>query len=273
LNLGAYFERIGYTEPAVASVACLRALHRLHPMAIPFENLNTLARLPVPLDVESLATKMITSARGGYCFEQNRLFAAALEQIGFTVTPLAGRVLWGQTQAYANPRTHMVLLVECEGAAFISDVGFGGCTPTAPIELIVGREQDTPHETFRLADDGGNFELQVCLAGQWRPMYRFDLQRQQPVDYEMANHYVATHPNSHFRSVLTAARAFEGGRHALRNNVLTTYSVTGSAVERRVENAAELKRVLEEIFGIRMPLSAEFDSALERLSAPTVQAK
>jgi N-hydroxyarylamine O-acetyltransferase len=39
-----------------------------------------------------VSTKLIEARRGGYCFEQNALFAAVLEAIGFRVTRLAARV-------------------------------------------------------------------------------------------------------------------------------------------------------------------------------------
>jgi N-hydroxyarylamine O-acetyltransferase len=107
----------------------------------------------------------------------------------------------------------------------------------------------------------------VLLGVDWRPMYRFDLQRQQAIDYEMANHYVTTHANSLFRSVLMAGRAFEGGRHALRNNVLTTYAAGSEAVERRFADASALRESLTETFGLRVPESPELDAAFERLTA------
>jgi N-hydroxyarylamine O-acetyltransferase len=46
---------------------------------------------PIRLDLGSLQAKLVFGRRGGYCFEQNRLFAAALEALGFAVTPLAAR--------------------------------------------------------------------------------------------------------------------------------------------------------------------------------------
>jgi N-hydroxyarylamine O-acetyltransferase len=265
LDLDAYLARIGCEEELGPNAASLRTLHRLHPMAIPFENLNSLAGLPVLLDVEALCEKMVGAGRGGYCFEQNRLFAAVLEQVGFDVIPLSARVLWGQAQPYANPRTHMALLVECEDTAFLCDVGFGGCTPTAPIELVAGVVQQSPHERLRLLRADEEFELQVMLAEAWRPMYRFDLQRQQYVDYEMGNHYVTTHPNSPFHSVLMAGRPYEGGRYALRNNVLTTYPAGGHPVEQVLNDVAAVRATLSDAFGIRIPARAEVEQALERL--------
>ena len=71
----------------------LRALHALHPAAIPFENFDPLLGRPVLLDLAALQDKLVRRKRGGYCFEHNTLFRAALEGLGFTVTSLASRVL------------------------------------------------------------------------------------------------------------------------------------------------------------------------------------
>ena len=71
IDLDAYFRRIGYDGPRDASLETLRELHRLHPQAIPFENLDPLLGRPVNLDPASLQAKLVEGGRGGYCFEQN----------------------------------------------------------------------------------------------------------------------------------------------------------------------------------------------------------
>ena len=74
LDLDAYFERIGYRGERTATLPTLQEIHRLHPAAIPFENLNPLLGLPVRLDLASIEAKLVHSRRGGYCFEHNLLW-------------------------------------------------------------------------------------------------------------------------------------------------------------------------------------------------------
>src|SRR5687767_10168065 len=122
-DLAAYLERIGYAgtpHPDRTTLAPLQLAHATH---IPFENLDILLQRPVRLDIESLQAKLVEERRGGYCFEHNLLFAAALEAAGFSVTPLAGRVRYRTRRTL--PRTHMLLLVSVGGADWIADVGFG----------------------------------------------------------------------------------------------------------------------------------------------------
>ncbi len=271
MKLDAYFERIEYGGPAAKTEQVLRMLHRLHPMAIPFENLNAFLGLPVPLDDASLEAKLVHRRRGGYCFEQNRLFAAALEAIGFDVTPLAARVNWGLTGEWVNPRTHMVLLVAVESKRFICDVGFGGLTPTAPIEYRFDVVQQTPHEPYKLVKQdapdiyGPASELQVLVGADWLPMYEFDLQPQLPSDYKMANHYVTTHPDSHFRERIVVGKAGELNRIALRDNVLTRFEPDGTKTDEELMNAADIQQVLFTHFGIEVPANREFDLAAKKL--------
>src|SRR5215468_10325509 len=78
-DIEAYFNRIGYSGGRSATLETLGSLHLHHALAIPFENLNPLLGLPVPLDIESLQRKIIRNRRGGYCYEQNFLFRHALQ--------------------------------------------------------------------------------------------------------------------------------------------------------------------------------------------------
>lgn len=271
-ELAAYLERIGFGATPRPDLETLRALHRLHPAAIPFENLSTLIGDPVPLDLASLQRKLVAEGRGGYCFEQNRLFAAVLAELGFRVTALAARVVWNRVEAPLGPRTHMVLLVEPAEAAeatdrarYLCDVGFGGLTLTGPLRLETGLEQETPHETFRLVQVGEEYLLEANVRGQWRALYRFDLQAHLPVDFEVLNHFVATHESSPFRTALMAARRTPEGGYALRDNELSIYAA-GTKEQTALGTAEEIERALTEIFGIRLPATPALRNALKRIS-------
>jgi N-hydroxyarylamine O-acetyltransferase len=89
-----YLTRIGYRGPATINLETLKALQTSHLAAIPFEGIDPLLRRPVKLDLASVQAKLVDSPRGGYCFEHNLLFRAALGAIGFQVTGLAGRPRW-----------------------------------------------------------------------------------------------------------------------------------------------------------------------------------
>ena len=245
----------------------MRALHRLHPQAIAFENLSTLRGEPVALDIEALHDKLVRQRRGGYCFEQNTLFAHVLEEIGFTVVPLAARVVWNRERGYVNPRTHMALLVGAGGSEYLCDVGFGGATLTAPLIFEPGIEQQTPHEIFIINKLEDIFRVDVKFSEGWRPAFEFDLQPQLAVDYAAMNHYVQTWPDSPFRRVLMAGRPDATGRWALGGNELSRYEGGRLVERRRITSASDLKSLLTNEFRITLAPDPGLDSALERVVA------
>ena len=265
MDLDAYFARVGFNGARAPTLDALRDLHLAHAQAIAFENLNPLLGWRVALDLPSVEAKLVRSGRGGYCFEQNALLAAALRELGFKVTGLAARVLWNAPEDAVRPRSHMLLKIDLGGESHIADVGFGGLTLTAPLRLVTDLEQSTPHERFRLVKVDEDLKLQALIGEAWKTLYRFDLQPAFDVDYEVANHYMSTYPTSHFRSMLIAARPVPGGRYALSNNQLTTHHLGGPSERRVLTKVQEVRQVLESMFGLTLPAAAELDPALGRV--------
>ena len=264
LDLDSYLKRIDYSGPREPTLATLRALHALHPRAIPFENLDTLCGVAVHLDLDSLQRKLVHDHRGGYCFEQNTLFREALEALGFEVTALAARVVWDRP---AGARTHMLLLVQLgPDDLYLADVGFGGLTLTAPLKFPeLDTSQVTPHEVFCVGGGNGYFEIAASIREKWRPLYRFSLEPQLPVDIELLNHYVVSHIDSPMKGRLVAARVAADRRLGLSNGVLREHRVDGTSEERSIGTVAELREVLRTTFGIEAPAGAASDAALARV--------
>jgi N-hydroxyarylamine O-acetyltransferase len=275
IDLPAYFERIGYQGEAspAPTLDTLRALHLLHPQAIPFENLDVLLGRPVRIDLASVQRKLVTEARGGYCYEHNLLFRSVLEALGFRVRSFAGRVLWGRDPSSGMPpRTHMCLIVELGDTRYLTDVGFGGMTLSAPLVLQSNLEQITPHGAFRLEDADAEstglpaFTLQALIDGHWTSVYRFDLDPQYPADYEMSNHFVSTYPESVFVHNLLAARLAPGKRYGLFNRSFSIHDEREGTHKHDIASVPELRHLLADTFGIRLPeTSAEVDAALARI--------
>jgi N-hydroxyarylamine O-acetyltransferase len=254
LNLDNYFRRIGYTGPRAPTLDVLRAIHQLHPRAIPFENLNPLTRRAVKLDLESVERKLVDDHRGGYCFEQNTLLANVLKELGFSVTPLLGRVLWGREPDAVPPRTHMVLRIDIDNEAWIADVGFGSVTLTSPLRLTPGLAQPTQLGIFRLADASHNaLYLEVQSHDEtWSRVYRFDLHPVEWIDYETSNWYTSTSPDAIFASNLIVCRVLPEARLTLLNDQLNERAPDGSIIgEQRLASAEELAACLRDRFGLK----------------------
>ncbi len=268
IDLNAYLRRIGYGGPVEADIATLRALATAHVAAIPFENLDPLLRVPVSLERDAVERKLVHEGRGGYCFEQNRLFLDVLKAIGFEVSGLIARVLWMLPEDAETAQTHMLLRIELDGADWLADVGFGSMALSGALRLQPDTQQPTGNEPFRLLNRGGDWRMQSLVRGEWKSLYRFDLQPRRDIDYVVANHYTSTYPGSHFLHGLIAARTLADRRIGLRNREFVVHPMGGESVRRTLHGAAEIKQVLREQFGIRLPVHADLDRRLEALPAP-----
>jgi N-hydroxyarylamine O-acetyltransferase len=269
IDIDAYCARIGYDGPRTPTHDVLCSLHALHPVAIAFENLDPLLKRPVRLDAASLERKLVHEGRGGYCFEQNLLFSHVLQALGFHVRGLSARVLWNIPPGKIMPRVHMLLHVTLDATPYVADVGFGGMTLTAPLRLESGPEQATLHEPFRLLAAGEGFELQAKVRGAWKPVYHFDLREQTLADYEVANWYHSTSPDSHFNTMLIVARPGRDCRYALRNNELAVHHLHGTSERRVLGSTAEIRDTLTQIFNLTLPDDPKLDVVLGRF-APAV---
>jgi N-hydroxyarylamine O-acetyltransferase len=156
MDLEAYLDRIGHAGPVRPDLATLRALHRAHLLAIPYENLDVQLGRPLTTEPAAAYDKIVNRRRGGWCYEMNGLFAWALDQVGFKVTRMAGGAM-RELRGDAAVGNHLVLLVELDGERWIADVGFGDGMPD-PFPLAVGP----------LAAEGFAFRLETIEDGWWR---------------------------------------------------------------------------------------------------------
>ena len=267
-NRASYLQRLGFDAPPAPTLETLRQLQLRHTGAFPFENLTTLSGEPVLIDLPSIEQKVLHERRGGYCYELNNLYLALLQELGFDARGISGRVVMGQPESAWTARTHRLSLVTLDGVRYISDVGFGGMVPTAPLLLDTEDEQLTPHESYRIEQHVDGYTLRAQVAGEWRAMYIFDLQRQEDIDYTVGNWYVSTHPESSFAKQLMVARTGEGWRRTLNNGSFAIHRLGHDSERRQVTDVQALLSLLEGEFGIRVPEHETLVRTLERLIAP-----
>ncbi|MEV6680226.1 arylamine N-acetyltransferase [Streptomyces erythrochromogenes] len=258
LDLDAYLERIGLRENSGAvgelrpDLTTLYAVHRAHTAAITFESLDVLLGRPVALDVKSIEDKLVHGRRGGYCYEQNSLLAAALERIGFEV---AGRGARNRTRGDSlSAVTHAVLVVTVDGEEWLCDAGFGHQGPREPVPLACpGVEVEQGKWTYRVREEADGVLALCLLRGEiWRDLYAFSPQRYHPVDYVVLNHYSSGHPRSSFVGRVVVQRPGDDVRRALVGRELTTLYPDGTT-ERRLVGPEELLGILDQEFGVRLP--------------------
>ncbi|MFG2139068.1 arylamine N-acetyltransferase [Streptomyces sp. NPDC048650] len=251
LDLDAYLARIGYQGGREPTLDALRLLHARHSASIGFENVDVVLGRSIHLDLESLQTKMIDRHRGGYCYEQNLLYAAALDRFGFRVRGLGARIRMGDDRL--RPVTHALLEVELGGENFLTDVGFGGSALPAPLPLRDGIEVRQGGWDFALSyeTDAEVWALRTRTEDGWTDLYAFGPERRFPVDYAVFHHYISTHPRSPFIRRLVVQRPLPELRSALIGRELTRTRPDFSREVRRIA-PEETPELLETEFGITL---------------------
>ena len=254
MNLKRYLERIEWKGEFRPDLDTLRKLHLHHATKIPFENLDIQLGKKISLHLEDLQKKMVEDRRGGYCFEQNTLFQAALQAVGFDVIACEARVRMGRS--IVTPRTHMMLIVTVNGSRFLADVGFGGDGLLFPVPM-----DGEPHVQFlwkyRLVAEEESLLLQTRRQQSWIDLYSFLPSRREMVDFQVANWFTSTHPDSKFVQTLTVQLPTPEARHIVRNK---TYVMDrgNSQESHEITSKEELLHLLTTTFGLHFPVDTSF---------------
>jgi len=244
-----YLERIAYSGPREPTWETLRGLHRAHQYAVPFENLDIPLGRRITLDEDALFAKLVTHRRGGFCYEQNGLFAAALRALGYDVTLLEARVSKGDG-TFGIPFDHLALMVRLDGR-WLADVGYGDSF-LEPLRLDDPGEQTQPEGVFRVTHDGTRGIYARQSDGAWREEYEFYFAPRQIADFAEACHYHQTSPLTSFTHRRVCSRATPEGRITISDRKLIT-TRNGQRTERDLPDEAAFRAALRAHFGIDLP--------------------
>jgi N-hydroxyarylamine O-acetyltransferase len=255
LDLNAYFERIQWHGAIKPTLETLAGLLWAHTGRIPFENLDVLLRRPVRLDLDSVQGKLVKAQRGGYCFEHATLFAAVLDAIGFQPVRHAARVVLFAPPTEV-PRSHMFLTVPVDGATFVADPGFGPFASRVPVPLVDGEIPRGDRETHWMTREEDSWALHLQRDGQPVTGWVSTLTQENMVDFEVANHYVATHPDSPFVNWMMLSAVTPEGRVNVMNRDATVLRGT-EARSVQLPDRAALRSLLAEHFGFDLPEAEE----------------
>lgn len=242
-NLTNYLSRIGYEGEVHVDVATLTQLVQKQLRSIPFENTEVQSGRIPSLIPEDIYTKIITNRRGGYCYEINGIFAMALTAIGFESYFAGARPMFYPMR---RPKTHMVIIVRCEGRDYLCDTGFGGYALRAPIMIKEGGViQDGDRFGLELID--GEYVLSSLVQDEWQRQYGFALQPQEWIEFSLSNYFNATHPDTIFTQKKLAIMQTPNGRKILVDNELKLIE------EGKLEKLeVEYESALKEHFGLEV---------------------
>jgi N-hydroxyarylamine O-acetyltransferase len=243
-RLGAYLVRVGYDGPLAPDVETLRALHRAHLTAIPYENLDIHLGRTLTLDRQASFAKLVDDRRGGWCFEMNGTFGWVLESIGFDVRYVAGAVRRVDRGASALD-SHLVLIVTLD-RPYIVDVGFGDGF-FEPLPLEPGRYRQRSLE-FGVSREGEWWRVHNHEHGG-ADSYDFTLEPRSVESFARKCHELQTAADSSFVRATVCGRYDRHGLVVLRGAVLREVR-DGVLAMRVITDANDYGRVLAERFDL-----------------------
>ncbi len=217
MNTKAYLNRIGLNENDIElSYEFLSLLQYAHVTSVPYENLDIIDGIPLSLEVDDIFDKVVTSGRGGYCFELNSLFSALLCELGFHTRSFFARFLRGESTLPI--RRHRLIGAECEGKLYICDVGMGQGAPRHPLLLCEGVVQEQFGESYKFErDDLHGWILYDLHEGEWRKFCSFTEELQTDADFVPTSFYCEKHPASPFNKTAMVAIKTPDGRKAIND--------------------------------------------------------
>lgn len=252
--LDLYFQRIGYTGSHGANLQTVHDLHLLHLQHIPYENIDVFCHQGVKLDAESLTQKVLLRRRGGYCFQQNGLFALALAALGFKFHSNIARV--HRNRPEPGGRTHQINLVDIDGKTWVCDVGLGGSGFRQPLMLKADVEVEQLGEIYRLHENdvhGYYVQKKISQAHEWEPLYTFKVEATLPIDLEMANFYTSNSDDHIFRGGITGTRLTDRGRVTLKDHMFKIFDLTKGTLQTKVvTDFADYMEHLREHLGVEL---------------------
>lgn len=252
MDIDAYLGRIGLTDRPPPTLEGLKALHRAHLAAIPYENFDVQLGRPVTIAVPAIYDKIVGRRRGGWCYEMNGLFGWALGELGFKVTRATGAVMRAAA-GDAVIGNHLVLRVDLPEGVHLADVGFG----------------DGPNEPFAVREgtfDSNGFPYAVVRTGDgwWRLVnhpaggaasFDFDPHPADETRLAAKCDELQTAEASVFVQNAVAFRQTPGAIDVLRGRVALRIRPDGIG-KRLIENADDLVATLKDVFALDLPEAA-----------------
>ncbi len=247
----AYLTRIGYDGARAPTIKTLRALHRAHLTAVPFENLDIHLGRPIVLDPDAFFRKIVGERRGGFCYELNGLFGELLRFLGFEVSLLSGRVAL-DAGGFGLEFDHLVLRVRVDdGTRWLADVGFGRSFHE-PLSLDLPRTEDAEGLSYRAVDQGAEWHVEARTpSGELRPQYAFTLAPRELASFAGMCAFHQTSPESHFTRKAVCSRLGARGRTTLSGDTLI--EVLGEVRRETPIEAGAREEVLARCFGVHLP--------------------
>lgn len=243
-----YLERIGITEEVGVSEEELNRLILANLTHVPFENLDTIEKGIAPsLDSDDIYKKIVEEHRGGWCFEQNKIFMQMLQGIGYVCYPIPVRICW--LRPFPTAATHRATIVLIGDKKYLADVGYGGPGPKGLVTLEEGI-QNVGGEEFRITSPKAKvWQVEKRNEGKFSLMLYFEETEGWEIDFELPNFYCAKNEKVIFSQRLVCNILTPNGSIGLNGNILTI-TEGEERTQKLLKSREDLLTGLKENFGL-----------------------
>jgi N-hydroxyarylamine O-acetyltransferase len=247
-QLDAYLTRIGVDQPISLDLPSLSKLHRAHLMTFTWEALDAFMGWPSSVAPASAFAKMVEGRRGGWCYEMNGLFGAALDALGFRVARLCGGVDREKLGDIAIGN-HLTLRVDLD-RPYLAEVGVADAI-IEPVPLAVGPISQRGFDFSIVPTQDGWLRFNNHTHGIARS---FDFRADHGDEAAMAatHRWLTQDPGSPFTHALAVLRHTADGYVALQNDRLRSVTADGIR-EQRITSAHHLADTFETVFDLDIP--------------------
>lgn len=220
---------------------------------IPFENLDVIARNTNQISLENLREKILTSSRGGLCYELNTLFYYFLRDCGYDVQLALGTVYKNDINAWALEDGHITIILTYDNVQYLIDVGIASLVPLVPVPFT-GKSVSSKNGSYRVRrkdTNKGNYVLErIDAAGEWKVCHAFYKHNIDEIIVNDVQRRVIEDEKSIFNKGPIAVKLTNSGHISLTNTSLTEV-VHGEKTKREITED-QYKEFLYTLFAIKL---------------------
>ncbi|WP_242263787.1 arylamine N-acetyltransferase [Bacillus cereus group sp. BfR-BA-01400] len=220
---------------------------------IPFENLDVIARNTNQISLENLRKKILTSSRGGLCYELNTLFYYFLRDCGYDVQLALGTVYKNDINAWALEDGHITIILTYDNVQYLIDIGIASLVPLVPVPFT-GESVSSKNGSYRVRrkdTNKGNYVLErIDAAGEWKVCHAFYKHIIDEIVVNDVQRRVIEDEKSIFNKGPIAVKLTNSGHISLTNTSLTEI-IHGEKTKREIIED-QYKEFLYTLFAIKL---------------------
>ncbi|HFJ9451182.1 arylamine N-acetyltransferase [Bacillus anthracis] len=220
---------------------------------IPFENLDVISRNSNAITMENLQDKILSTSRGGLCYELNTLLYYFLKDCGYDVQLALGTVYKNDINTWALEDGHITIILNYDNVRYVIDVGIASLVPLVPVPFT-GEAVSSKNGTYRVRrkdTSKGNYVLErKDTNGEWKVCHAFyNRIIDEAVVYDVQKRVVEDE-KSIFNKGPIAVKLTESGHVSLTNTSFTEI-VHGEKAKREITEE-QYRELLNTLFAIEL---------------------